>query len=105
MTNSEVICWAVVIQGIVCAGFCGFVAGEKNRDSFGWMVLGLFFGTIALLALIGVPTIKVQSNVANAVSNGPGILDDGRWRCRCSYINSKTSTLCYKCKRSPNAIN
>lgn len=40
------------------AFFCGYLAGQKNRDSAGWFVLGFLFSFIALLVLIGAPVAE-----------------------------------------------
>lgn len=37
---------------------CGFVAKEKNRSKGDWMLMGLFFGLIALIAVCGLPVIE-----------------------------------------------
>lgn len=54
--NSIII--VVLLQGIIFGGFCAFIAKEKNRDSFGWFLLGFLFSFIALLALIAVPKLE-----------------------------------------------
>lgn len=41
-------------QVIVCAIFASKAAQKRNRDTLGWFFLGLFFGPIALLALIAI---------------------------------------------------
>jgi len=43
------------LSALVSAGFCAFLAGEKNRSAIGWFFLGLFFNLIALVALVGAP--------------------------------------------------
>jgi hypothetical protein len=47
-------------HGFIFGGFCVFVAGEKNRDQFGWAVLGFFFGIVALVSLVGVPSLQAK---------------------------------------------
>lgn len=39
----------------VSAVFCAVLASEKGYGVFGWFVLGLLFGTIALIAAAGLP--------------------------------------------------
>ena len=40
--------------------FCGWLAEEKGKDRVTWFWLGMVFGVIALLAIVGVP--KVESS-------------------------------------------
>ena len=48
--------WTVwLMQAVVCGFFCAFVAGQKNRDSITWFVLGFLFSVYALIAIAGVP--------------------------------------------------
>jgi hypothetical protein len=45
------------VLGLVFSGFCGFLAKEKDRNAANWMLLGFFFGPIALLTLVGAPSL------------------------------------------------
>ena len=47
---------AVVVQGLVFGGFCAYLAEQKGKDAGIWFLLGLVFGIIGLLALIGSPS-------------------------------------------------
>jgi len=47
-----------VVVGLVIGAFSAFIAGEKNRDTLYWFLLGLLFNIIALLALMAVPSVK-----------------------------------------------
>jgi hypothetical protein len=51
-----VIVVAVVVQGLVFGGFCAYLAEQKGKDEGTWFLLGLVFGIIGLLALIGYPS-------------------------------------------------
>ncbi len=46
---------AAVIAQVSTAGFCGWLAQRKGRSYDSWAMLGLLFGPIALLALVGAP--------------------------------------------------
>ena len=46
-----------IIVNLIWGAFTGFVAKEKGRGYFNWFVLGFFFWAIALLAVIGVPSL------------------------------------------------
>jgi len=49
--------WLVVLW-LICGFFAGYVAYEKGRWGFWWFVMGLLFGPIALLAVVGLPDIS-----------------------------------------------
>ncbi|GBD91938.1 hypothetical protein BMS3Abin04_02670 [bacterium BMS3Abin04] len=51
-----ILIYAVV--GLVIGAFSAFIAGEKNRDTFYWFLLGFLFNIISLLALMAVPPLK-----------------------------------------------
>jgi hypothetical protein len=52
----------LIIQGVVFAGFCGYLAEEKSKDGPAWAFLGFLFGPIALLTLVGVPSTRVAAD-------------------------------------------
>jgi uncharacterized membrane protein YbhN (UPF0104 family) len=55
--------WSLIlIQAVICSLFCSFIAGQKNRDSTGWLALGFFFGIFALIAVAGLPLAPVRSD-------------------------------------------
>ena len=54
----ETVLILVCAQALIFAGFCSFVAGEKNRSQSSWWFLGLIFSIIALIALVGVPPLR-----------------------------------------------
>ena len=47
----------LVYNSLVSAAFSAFVASEKGRDGGVWFMLGLLFGFLALLAIVGLPEI------------------------------------------------
>jgi hypothetical protein len=47
--------WLIAAAMLVPAGFCVYLAEEKNRNSTVWGVLGLLFGIFALIATAGLP--------------------------------------------------
>jgi hypothetical protein len=51
----------LIIQGVVFAGFCGYLAGEKSKGGSAWTLLGFLFGPIALLTLVGVPNARIAT--------------------------------------------
>ncbi len=110
-----------IAHGLIFGGFCGFVAGEKNRDQFGWGVLGFFFGIVALISLVAVPSLQVkpesategsgsdqltgsdEGNVAAEPKSVGYITDDGkRWVCSCGASNGykpdKPIQNCINCR-------
>jgi len=106
----------LVLYAIHCAvvgGFAAFVAGEKNRDQVGWFILGFLFSFVALLSLIGVPSLVEKTEKSDA-SSAPTesstdqkplgyISDDGKeWVCACGtsnkYFPAKTIQNCSSCR-------
>ena len=47
----EIVLW--ILSGIVAA----IVAAQKNRNAFGWLILGFFFGLFALIAVACLPKL------------------------------------------------
>ena len=41
----------VGLSGVVFGGACAILATNKNRDAFGWFVLGFLFNLIALIVV------------------------------------------------------
>ncbi|CAM3639053.1 hypothetical protein [Polaromonas hydrogenivorans] len=68
--------FAVFLQGLIFGFFSSYIAGEKNRDKFGWFMLGLFFSILAVLALIAIPKIENKVKLT-AVPSGEFPLFDG----------------------------
>ena len=59
----DVIQWIIVIAivyWISFGGFCAWLAGEKGRNVLAWFVLGIVFGFVALLTLVGAPTLGTE---------------------------------------------
>lgn len=50
-----------VVNYIAAAFFCGYVAYTKNRFPFGWILLGLAFPIISLIAIAGAGERPLQS--------------------------------------------
>ena len=50
-------CW------IVCAFYCGAVAGSKGHDYIPWFFGGLFFGVFALIAVAGLDDKELKRYV------------------------------------------
>lgn len=57
---------------MIFAGFCAYVANEKNRNSMAWLILGLIFSFVALLSLIAVP-VKHNGSQSNYIDIMPNI--------------------------------
>ena len=43
---------------VVCGLVCAFIASEKKRNVGGWLVIGLVFGLLGLVAIAAVPSIE-----------------------------------------------
>ena len=57
MEPAGILVAVLVYNSLVSAAFSAFVASEKGRDGVGWFMLGLLFGFLALLAIVGLPKI------------------------------------------------
>lgn len=53
-----IVVWAALCA---CAFFCAAMARARNRSGLGWFVLGLLFGPLPMLALIGLPALAPAS--------------------------------------------
>ena len=70
--------WSLIlIQAVICSVFCSFIAGQKNRDSTGWLVLGFFFGIFALITVAGLP-VAPASAASEFSPDGPDERDPNR---------------------------
>ena len=49
--------FAFAIAWFICAGLCAFIANEKGRGVFSWMLLGFFFGIFAVIGICAVPSL------------------------------------------------
>ena len=50
--------WAVIIVlWLASAVFCAWLAEVKGRDGFWWILWGLLFGIVALIAIAGAPSV------------------------------------------------
>jgi hypothetical protein len=53
-----VVLGVVFLQAVVFAVLSGIVASNKNRDAFGWGVLGFFFGLFGFIAAVAVGEVE-----------------------------------------------
>lgn len=48
--------WTILlIQSIASAGFCAYLAHQKNRNIQAWLFLGFLFGLLALITIAALP--------------------------------------------------
>jgi len=47
----------IVTICLIFAFLCSYIAGQKNRDRFGWFILGGFLTVFALIAIAAVPAL------------------------------------------------
>ena len=52
------LCVLFMFYAVVMGAFCAYLANEKGKDGAGWFFLGMLFGIIALLVLVGLPSEK-----------------------------------------------
>ena len=67
-----------LVYALVFGFFCAYLAGEKGRSGGAWFFLGLIFGILALLVLIGLPSEQGSSNEALRVSTRSTISSGSR---------------------------
>lgn len=81
--------WPVFsVYALACAGFCGYVASQKNRSGGAWFFFGLFFGVFALIAIAAVPSIGQSSSSPTT----------GEKQCsNCGAFNRPDAGACYSC--------
>ena len=74
--------WGIVILVWILSAFAaGYVAGNKDRSVWTWLLLGLFFGVFALIAVSALEK-KVPPT----------------WTCPgCKRVNALTSNFCGYC--------
>lgn len=58
-----------VILWIVCGVFAAVIASSKGRNFFGWLILGLLFGILALLAAGFMPKVEREQKTPDASPN------------------------------------
>lgn len=51
-----------LVYALVFGFFCAYLAGEKDRSGGSWFFLGLVFGILALLVLLGLPSEQRSTN-------------------------------------------
>ena len=57
------------IIGIIIGNFCVWLASTKGYSSTSWLWLGIFFGIIPLIVLVGAPDKNLRSNIEELNSN------------------------------------
>jgi hypothetical protein len=102
--NMDQIIWIIIIsQALVCAIFCSFVAGEKNRSAAGWFFNGFFFSFIALIAVSGIPIRIIQKREESSLTEKDVKvqLPKDSWECaRCGMVNQNIDNKCFRCNTS-----
>ncbi|MDP3580929.1 MAG: hypothetical protein Q8S39_03270 [Ignavibacteria bacterium] len=100
-----IIIW--LIQAIICACFCGYIAFQKKRGVLAWITLGFLFGIISLIALVAVPS--TENTRTNISSKGNSLLFKPQhqsmemsaietWEClNCKHINYLSQHKCSHC--------
>ena len=52
----------LLIQAVAFAILSGIVASNKNRDAFGWSVLGFLFGLFGFIAVVAVSEVEKRKS-------------------------------------------
>lgn len=100
-----IIIW--LIQAIICACFCGYIAFQKKRGVSAWIILGFLFGIISLIALVAIPSIEsTQAKISlkeNSLLFKPQhqpmkMSEVETWEClNCKHINYLSQHKCSHC--------
>ena len=61
MESVPAVFWAaLVVLWLASAVFCAWLAEVKGRDGFWWILWGLLFGIVALIAIAGAPSVPIR---------------------------------------------
>ena len=94
--------------GVIIGAFCAYLAGEKGRSGGSWFFLGLVFGILALLVLIGLPSEQRSStgnrrpsaeSTATPRTGGRREGSDGRLCPHCIQEVHELAAVCPHCQR------
>lgn len=54
--------WTIIlVDAIICAGLCAYLAWDKYRSTLIWFIVGFFFGFLGLIAIAGLPVDNKRS--------------------------------------------
>ena len=95
---------------VIFGVFCAYLASEKGRSGGSWFFLGVVFGILALLVLIGLPSEKrssnepvrasAQSTATSSTRSGRGRKDSNVRLCpHCVQEVHELATACPHCQR------
>jgi len=88
----EIIWILIILQAIICGGFCAYISSQKNRSIASWFWLGLLFGIFALIAVAAVPRLSVEERKE---------FSTGEIQCpHCGAANRSSANKCFSCKKN-----
>ena len=103
-----------LVYALIFGFFCAYLAGEKGRSSGSWLFLGLIFGILALLVLIGLPSKQdpssedrrssTRSSAAGRGSRSGRQGSDARLCPHCIQEVHELATACPHCQRDLPAV-
>ena len=65
-TIAKVITLVILFYWISLGFFCAWLAEEKGRNYYVWLGLGIVFGFIALISLVGAPVLEEEEEPPRA---------------------------------------
>ena len=79
----------IFIVWIGSAILCSIIAKKKNRDSFGWGVIGFLFGFLALIAIMVLSPLKTSVTIQGT----PEVIEEAEPPPEMSAKTKKNGTL------------
>lgn len=59
--------WVIIsLSAVTFGGACAILASNKNRDVFGWFVLGCLFSLVALIVIAALSPLTEEERKASA---------------------------------------